>query len=146
MTVTFLMLACCSDPGVIPRRPMILATGAAESLKAVLGYNPLGKGEPTNNRAEDSRKMVPEHLRTSGYRWCHTCQIVRPPRASHCSDCDCCVLRFDHHCPFVNNCIGQRNYFFFFGFVTSVSILAVMVLPAIFFFFVMGGAEQADDQ
>merc|ERR1711871_1792535 len=50
-----------------------------------------------------------------------------------------------HHCPFVNNCIGQRNYFFFFGFVTSVSILALTVLPSIFFYFVVGGAKQADD-
>ncbi|OLQ11133.1 putative palmitoyltransferase ZDHHC14 [Symbiodinium microadriaticum] len=72
---------------------------------------------------------VAEGLRQVGYKWCRTCQIVRPPRSSHCPDCDHCVMRYDHHCPFVNNCIGQRNYIFFVGFVSSVVCLAIVVLP-----------------
>lgn len=135
LTVSFLLLACCSDPGVIPRRPLILATGINEELTSYLGYDPLGVGQPVNDRHTDSDNMVPDVLRAQGFRWCHTCQIVRPPRASHCKDCDSCVLRFDHHCPFVNNCVGQRNYFFFIGFTTSVCCLAFLVLPALFWFF-----------
>merc|ERR1719160_1148833 len=51
LTVSFLLLACCSDPGVIPRRPLILGMGPAalERMTSVLGYNPLGQGEPTHD-------------------------------------------------------------------------------------------------
>jgi palmitoyltransferase ZDHHC6 len=36
---------------------------------------------------------------------CKKCQIIKPLRAQHCSICNRCTLRMDHHCPFVNNCI-----------------------------------------
>mmetsp|Transcript_71995 Transcript_71995/g.168589 ORF Transcript_71995/g.168589 Transcript_71995/m.168589 type:complete len:312 (-) Transcript_71995:214-1149(-) len=129
VTTMLLCLTCCSDPGIIPRRKFILQAGMEKELTEMLGYDVLGKGQPTGQLDVDGSAMVPDELRRKGYKWCRTCQIVRPPRSSHCPDCDHCVMRYDHHCPFVNNCIGQRNYIFFVGFVSSVVCLAIVVLP-----------------
>merc|ERR1712039_81109 len=67
-------------------------------------------------------------LEPQGYWWCRWCNMVQPPRAKHCRDCDCCVLREDHHCPFLNNCIGQRNYAYFYGFVTALIVAGAFVV------------------
>lgn len=131
LTLAFLVSTCCSDPGVIPRRALIVASGTGAELSEALGYDVLGIGQPTKNPEADSRSMVPKELQAKNYKWCRTCEIIRPPRASHCPDCDHCVLRFDHHCPFVNNCVGQRNYHFFVGFGSSAVCLAVFVLPGL---------------
>lgn len=45
---------------------------------------------------------------------CPECQIIRTGRSRHCIICRRCVERYDHHCPWINNCVGIRNHNIFF--------------------------------
>mmetsp|Transcript_17114 Transcript_17114/g.47444 ORF Transcript_17114/g.47444 Transcript_17114/m.47444 type:complete len:420 (-) Transcript_17114:192-1451(-) len=63
-------------------------------------------------------------------RCCKLCQgRWKPPRAHHCKTCHVCIFRMDHHCPWINNCVGFRNhkYFLLLGvYACAASMIALV--------------------
>ena len=76
---------------------------------------------------------------------CPDCQTIRTSRSRHCSICNRCVERFDHHCPWVNNCVGIRNHNYFYLFVISMfATLAISISQAgyLIYLIIQGNYEQ----
>ena len=118
----YLTMSYITEPGIIPRKCPEYA---------------IKEMELNENTEEKNKEEIPNIYLE---RRCDTCQIMRPPGASHCRVCDNCVMGFDHHCLFISNCVGKRNrkyfvLFLFYGGIFAI-ICTCLVIRIMFYVFI----------
>lgn len=87
-----------------------------------------------NDDASDDEVDLTEALMSEDWdhsapgRWCRKCWAPKPERTHHCSTCGRCVLKMDHHCPWIGSkCVGHRTYPAFLHFLGSITLLALYI-------------------
>lgn len=84
------------------------------------------KMDSLKQRPSESKTDVSMHAQNIRFlsnlltKSCRKCHSLKPPASHHCSICGYCIARMDHHCPWVNNCVGINNQKFFLQFLIYV--------------------------
>lgn len=119
-----LLLTSARDPGIVPRN----LHPPEEEFQYESSASVDASGRPTPSLQLPRTKEVFVNGLPIRVKYCDTCMLYRPPRCSHCSICDNCVERFDHHCPWVGQCIGKvkiaHQYYSFICFTFILVLLA----------------------
>ncbi|XP_019358601.1 PREDICTED: probable palmitoyltransferase ZDHHC19 [Gavialis gangeticus] len=114
-TLANLLLASFMDPGILPR-------GAKGRTRLVI-------------------QVLHDKDRRFGPRWCHKCHCYCPPQSFHCPSCNVCVEGFDHHCYWLNNCVGRGNARCFSLFVAFLCGYNALVLASCIAYLVLSSGQ-----
>ncbi len=117
--ILYLLLNWCYTTAVF-RDP-----GSPLTLTGTSGYSSLPTHEPMHRDAPSFTVKS-----TGESRFCKKCKARKPDRAHHCSTCGRCVLKMDHHCPWLATCVGLKNYKAFLLFLMYTTFYCWLCLAA----------------
>jgi len=108
------------------------------STSSGVGPDSLSHPDGFDDGHQPSPSSAPPH-----YTLCARCNLYRPPRAHHCRICKKCIRRMDHHCPWVNNCVGESNQKYFIQFLFYVGLLSAYAIGLVLYTWVES-SQQSD--
>ncbi len=104
---------------IVHLKAMITDPGSVSSLAEPTEDHTLESLKEGNLEIEEKRQPP---------KMCRKCKAFKPQRAHHCSICQRCIVKMDHHCPWINNCVGIGNHKFFIQFIFCVFLLSMCSL------------------
>ncbi|KAJ7455017.1 zf-DHHC-domain-containing protein [Mycena galericulata] len=141
--------------GAVPEPPAAHVPGTSLPLPANGAANPVNGTANANGNAPAPAPVRKRHRTPRGrfppttaallppHRWCARCSIVKPYRAHHCRVCGTCILKFDHHCPWIGQCVGARNHKFFLNFSYATFALTTYTFASLLAFNVNVSGREA---
>jgi len=97
------------------------------AAKEIASKKSTSTADDTHDEDEDKEEEV---------KYCWVCQTEVHVHSMHCKYCDKCVSHFDHHCMWLNTCIGAENYGTFFKSVWCITLLTSVHLLALILFYI----------
>ncbi|PWV16897.1 putative palmitoyl acyltransferase 12 [Trypanosoma cruzi] len=107
--LTNFLFAICTPPGYVERVPW--------------ADMPVFRGQVNSSNMNEVHRFGLD----GNLRYCYKCEIYKPDNAHHCRSCRRCVYHMDHHCPWINNCVGRDNAKYFLLFLTYIPLCGLHI-------------------